>query len=81
MGQSNADQIAFWNSETGWNAVRHQADLDPISREVGDLLLEASEPQSGGVRGRRLGAGARTPRRALRTSPRRRRFGPASGTG
>ena len=47
MGQSNADQNEFWNSEPGQNWVRFQADLDAISREVGNLLLEACEPREG----------------------------------
>lgn len=47
--KSNADQKEFWNSEAGGNWVRYQTDLDAISREAGDLLLEVCEPREGEV--------------------------------
>ena len=47
MQLSNPEQAEFWNAEPGQNWVRHQADLDAISEQASDVLLDAAGPRVG----------------------------------
>ena len=56
---ANPDEARFWNSAPGQLWVEHQADLDAILSNVGDLVLDASAAARGEV-AMDVGCGAAT---------------------
>lgn len=47
LGEANADQISFWNSEPGKKWILFQESLDTVFQSVNDRLLERANPLPG----------------------------------